>query len=79
MNCTLGRKIFLHNLKFSQFSHMLQNIRKRYAIYFSSIHHFASLSEVRGINGSQVLSRKFLPYICKFLLEDLDKLSRENL
>lgn len=32
---------------------MLQSIRKRDAIYLISEDHFASLPEVRGINGSQ--------------------------
>lgn len=32
---------------------MLQSIRKRVAIYLISEDHFTSLSEVRGINGSE--------------------------
>lgn len=50
---TLGRKIFLHNVKFSQFSHMLQSTRKRAAIYLIFKDPSAFLSQMRGINGSQ--------------------------
>lgn len=57
---------------------MLQSIREWDAIYLISEDHFASLSEVRGINGSQVLLEIFLACIRKFSLSDMAKLSREN-